>query len=934
MDIKEFSFKSSFLFNDFKKAIKVLSPIKENLSKCEEFYISVAFITESGITPLLQVLKDLEEKGIPGKILTTDYLAFSQPKALEKLNNLTNIEVRMFKVNKDAPGFHTKGYLFKNNGDYRIIIGSSNMTQNALTINKEWNIEFNSLENDDLSKELLTEFENLWKESIPLSNCIQEYKETYRKRKTILNEPFEFDYEPTTLKPNSMQKAFISNLEKIYENGGKRALLISATGTGKTYAAAFALKQKYPKRALFLVHREQIAIQALNTFKRVFGNSRTMCPLSGNSKNYDGDYIFATIQTMSKDNIYTKFSPDEFDYIIIDEVHRAGAKSYQKIMEYFKPKFYLGMTASPERSDNFDIFKLFDNNIAYEIRLKQALEEDLLCPFHYFGITDIEINEQEAKFDNLVSSKRVDYIIEKCKYFGYSGDRVKGLIFCSQKKEACELSQLLNKKGLKTLCLTGENNQSERLDAIDRLTSDDRIDYLDYILTVDIFNEGVDVPEINQIVLLRETESPIIFVQQLGRGLRKYDSKEYLVVVDFVGSYKNNYMIPIALSGDRTYNKDTLRKYIMEGTNIIPGNSTINFDKISKEKIFKSLEKTNLSKIAIIKEKYNNLKYKLGKIPTLVEFYKLGEIDPILILENKNKKINSYYNFLKTYEEDFKVELNSFESNTLRFISNNLANGKRPHELLILKYLMNHETININEIETELKTQYHIINDFQSIESAINILKLDFNPKDKEKYNITLIDEEKRSDAFKKALNNSEFYNMLNDLIEYSLLRYNDKYSNRYKNTNLVLYEKYSRSDVCRLLNWDKDESSTIYGYKIKHDTCPIFVTYEKSEDNINYKDKFINEEMFSWMTRTPRTLESKELQPIVNYDKNDLEIHLFIKKSDGEGFDFYYIGETIPFKSKNTKMIKNGKEEDIVNFKLKLDHIVRYDIYSYFKED
>lgn len=918
------SFKPSFLYNDSKKGSKVLSPIKENLSKCSEFYISVAFITESGITPLLQVLKELEEKGVKGKILTTDYLAFSEPKALEKLDELSNIEVRMFTVGKDNPGLHTKGYLFREDGDYRIIIGSSNLTQNALTVNKEWNLGFSSLNDDDLTLEILDEFNNLWSMSIPLEDCILDYRDLYSKRRIILNESITPTYKREILKPNSMQKSFISNLESIYNNGETRALLISATGTGKTYAAAFAIKEAMPKRVLFLVHREQIANQALETFKRVFGNTRSMGVLSGNSKEYDKDFIFSTIQTMSKDYVHNKFDFDEFDYIIIDEVHRAGAKSYLKIMDYFNPKFYLGMTASPDRPDGFDIYELFDHNIAYEIRLNQALEEDLLCPFHYFGITDLYIEGVEANFDNLTSTDRVNYILEKCRYFGYSGNRVKGLMFCSTKKEAHKLSEKLNEKGLRTIALTGENTHEERKEGIERLTSEERLDYLDYILTVDIFNEGIDIPEINQIVLLRETQSPIIFIQQLGRGLRKFKSKEYVVILDFIGNYDNNFMIPMALSGDRTHNKDNLRKYVMEGTNIIPGNSTISFDKISKEKIFKSIDNAKLSRVAIIKEKYNSLKNKIGKIPSLVDFYNLGDIDPILIFENNS--LDNYYIFLDKYEKEFNLKFNKSKINTLNFISRYLANGKRPHELILLEQLVELNEIDLELCENVLNEKYHINNDLKSIESAINVLNQNFYNKD---FGITLLDDMKISEEFMIDLKDDAFKWFIQDLIQYSLMRYEDKYIDRYHDTNLVLYEKYSRSDVCRLLNWDKDESSTVYGYKIKHNTCPIFVTYEKSEDNINYNDHFINQELFSWMTRTPRTLKSKELQPIVHYDENQLKMDLFIKKSDGEGYDFYYVGEVRPIDNgRETKM--DGK--DIVNFKLKLDNIVRYDIYSYFE--
>ena len=235
-------------------------------------------------------------------------------------------------------------------------------------------------------------------------------------------------------------------------------------------------------------------------------------------------------------------------------------------MRYFKPKFWLGMTASPD-TNQYDIYSIFDHHIAYEIRLQQALEEDLLCPFHYFGITDLEIDGKVfddsagvKNFSNLISDARVDYVIDKANYYGFSGDRVKGLIFCSRKDEAKELSKKFNERGLRTEVLTGEDDQARRETVIARLTDDEDVDnQLDYIFTVDIFNEGVDIPEINQVIMLRPTQSPVVFIQQLGRGLRKYEGKEYVVILDFIGNYMNNFMIPIALSGDRSYNKDAIQ---------------------------------------------------------------------------------------------------------------------------------------------------------------------------------------------------------------------------------------------------------------------------------------------------------------------------------------------------------------------------------------
>lgn len=575
------------LVNDYSKGNKVLNELISELNKCNEFYISVAFITSSGIVPLIETLKSLEKRNIKGKILTTDYLNFSEPKALKKLLEFSNLELKLY----SKENFHTKGYIFKFDDHYKMIVGSSNLTQTALTKNKEWNLKISSLEEGYLTENVLAEFNDLWNEADELTtDWIETYESIYKKQREFTKKTKVPSLSQYKLNPNKMQVAAIQNLKKLRENGQNKGLLISATGTGKTYLSAFEIREYNPNRALFLVHREQIAKQALKSFQNVFGDTKSMGILSGNSKDITKDFIFSTVQTLSKDDVLNSFEKDTFDYIVIDEVHKAGAKTYQKIVNYFTPKFLLGMTATPERSDDFDIFKMFDYNIAYEIRLNQALEEDLLCPFHYFGISDIEIDgitlDEESDFRYLVNEERVNHIIEKINFYGYSGDRVKGLIFCSNKNEAHELSNLFNKRGYNTVALSGDNSQSERENAISRLEQNDLNNHLDYIFTVDIFNEGVDIPAVNQVIMLRPTQSAIVFVQQLGRGLRKNDDKEYVVILDFIGNYKNNFLIPVALSGDRTFNKDTIRKYVMEGSRVIPGCSTINFDEVSKNRIF------------------------------------------------------------------------------------------------------------------------------------------------------------------------------------------------------------------------------------------------------------------------------------------------------------------------------------------------------------
>ncbi|WP_252243779.1 DEAD/DEAH box helicase [Clostridium sp. ZBS14] len=930
------------IINDYSKGNKVLNELISELNKCEEFFISVAFITSSGIIPLLETLKNLSKKGVKGKILTTDYLNFSEPKALRKLLEFPNIEIKLY----SKENFHTKGYIFKYSDHYKLIVGSSNLTQSALTKNKEWNLKISSLEEGSLTEGVISEFNNLWNEADELTlEWIDTYEDIYKKQIEYTRKSTVPSLAQYKLKPNKMQVAAIQSLNKLRENGENKGLLISATGTGKTYLSAFELRNYNPNKALFIVHREQIAKQALNSFKNVFGDTRSMGILSGTSKDLDKDFIFCTVQTLSKDAVLYNFSKDEFDYIVIDEVHKAGANSYQKIIDYFTPKFLLGMTATPERSDDFDIFKMFNHNIAYEIRLKQALEEDLLCPFHYFGVSDITIDgaplNEKSDFRYLVAQERVKHIIDKINFYGYCGERVKGLIFCSNKKEAIELSNIFNARGYRTVALTGENSQSEREEVIERLEQDELYNCLDYIFTVDIFNEGVDIPTVNQVVMLRPTQSSIVFVQQLGRGLRKSKFKEYVVIIDFVGNYNNNFLIPIALSGDRTFNKDTLRKYVMEGTRLIPGCSTINFDEVSKKKIFESIDVANFNDIKLIKESYNKLKQKIGKIPTLSDFDTYNSIDPLRIFNSKS--LGSYHKFLKKYEKEYKIELNNSQELFIEFISKKLASGKRPHELLLIESAINNETDLVSKLKSKLKETYNFDFTCTTKTNVINVLTNEFpTGTGKKTYAECIFVEKQDSDyiiskIFKEHLENKYFKNMVLELIKFGIDRYNKDYSNKYMNTCFQLYQKYTYEDVCRLLEWEKGEVAlNIGGYKYDKitKTYPVFINYDKSEnitDTINYEDRFLCESQLIAISKSGRTISSEDIVQAYNAEKDGVEMSLFVRKNKDDKIskEFYFLGKIKTIDIPHGFTMKNTTKT-AVEIKYQLITPVREDIYEY----
>ena len=962
------SFRPQFVSNNYKEGKKVLSSIEDELLSCDEFQISVAFITEGGITPLLQTLKELEKRNIPGKILTTNYLNFSEPKALEKLNSLSNITLKLYDAEGSGEGFHTKGYIFRKEEIYKIIIGSSNMTGNALKKNYEWNTRIVSTINGEVSKQIIDEFRELWGSSyaIDFDDFIEDYKLRYqiiKHQREIAKQEATVSIEKYRLQPNSMQVGFITNLKKIMDAGENRALLISATGTGKTYASAFAMRELNFKRVLFLVHRGQLARQTKRSYEKVFGKSISMGLVGAGYNEYDANYIFATVQTLNRDDHLLKYDPEYFDAICLDEAHHVPAATYQKIMHHFKPKLWLGMTATPDkRDDNIEgrnVYELFNYQIAYEIRLQQAMEENLLCPFHYFGITDLSIinDDKHHDFNVLTCDERVKHIVEQANYYGYSGDKVKGLIFCSSIKESEALSEKLNhtinpETGIyyRTIALNGSATESERAKAFERLAMDENDGShtegpLDYILSVEILNEGVDIIEVNQVIMLRPTQSPIVFIQQLGRGLRKADGKQYVVILDFIGNYNNNFMIPIALSGDRTYNKDNIRRFVLEGGRVIPGASTIHFDEISKKRIFASVDNANFSDIKLIKENYTNLKNKLGRIPALMDFDKYGEMDVLRIFDNKN--LGSYYKFLVKYEKEYNVRLSENESQVVEFISKKMASGKRIQELQLLKRMLSYAR-GISKmglfvgLQKDLKLYGKELTDEQ-IENIVNILTNEFPAGvAKNTYNQCIFIEQNKDDYIPsvpilKMLGNKDFYDIVEELVTFGISRYERDYNNCYKNTDLVLYQKYTYEDVCRLLNWEKNEVPlNIGGYKYdsKTKTFPVFINYDKTEDisdTIKYEDHFISNRKLIAISKSGRGLLSDDVQNFLKSKERGIQVELFVRKNKDDKIskEFYYLGTMTP-SGRAEEFTMANTDKTAVEIEWILDEPVREDLYEY----
>ena len=734
-------------------------------------------------------------------------------------------------------------------------------------------------------------------------------------------------------------------------------------GTGKTYASAFAMREIGFKRVLFLVHRASLAVQAKKSYQRVFGSTISLGLVGAGYHEYDRDYVFATVETLNRDEHLQMYDPAEFDCIILDEAHHSSANTYQKVMNYFTPRLFLGMTATPDKRNDNDsgenIYEIFNHQIAYEIRLQQAMEEDLLCPFHYFGITDLAVvqdtkskNLSEEDFNKLVCDERVKHVIEQSNYYGYSGERVKGLVFCSRNRECKELSKKFNELGYRTVALSGEDSEMVRQDAFERLAMDEGDAVadktpIDYIFSVDILNEGVDIVEVNQVIMLRPTQSPIVFIQQLGRGLRKAEGKGYVVILDFIGNYSNNFMIPIALSGDRTYNKDNIRRYVMEGERMIPGASTVHFDEVSRKRIFASVDNANFSDIRLIKENYMNLKNKLGRIPRLRDFDEYGEMDVIRIFDNNS--LGSYYKFLVKYEKEYKIRLSENEEKIIEFISKKLANGKRIQELQMLKRILTYARglakFGLFAGLSEDMRKYGKDVSQEQKDNIVNVMTNKFPAgMSKKAYAQCVLIEKNENDyrptkSFLQMLSDNEFYDILQELVEFGISRYERDYSNTYDQTDFVLYQKYTYEDVCRLLNWEQNEVPlNIGGYKYdkKTKTFPVFINYDKAEDisdTTKYEDHFVPgfRDRLIAISKSGRSLQSEDVQNFLKAKERGIRVELFVRKNKDDKIskEFYYLGHmTASGKTKEFKMVNT--EKTAVEIEWILDVPVREDIYEY----
>jgi superfamily II DNA or RNA helicase len=869
--------------------ISFLEKLKENLRKCNEFVISVSFIKIAGLRLLTNELESALQRGCKGRLITSTYQNFTDIESLRVFYRLQQ-QYPLFSCHLDDEcfsdshfstlGFHCKGYIFRYEDHVEMIVGSSNITRFALLKNIEWDLLMDEPLDSEIYQQVLNEFDYLWSKTYLLNDDVIQH---YFRKLNYAIERWDMDYEidRSDIKPNYMQRNALKELNRYRTMGITRAITICSAGSGKTYLSAFDALNFNPKRLLYVVHESSILSKSLETYKKVFGTQVTMGKFTGSEKDIDRDFLFSTNVSMAKN--LDLFPRDTFDYIVIDECHHAVAESYKKIIEYFEPEFLLGLTATPERLDNQDVLSLFDENVPYELRLRDAIINDLIVPFHYYGIRDklidysLNKNAERKMIAELSDTKHCDFICSEIENHRQEG-KLKALVFCKNQAHARMMSEAFNERGYHSTYLTGRNTVGERIKAYDELQKDES-GTLEILCSIDILNEGVDIPGVNMVVFLRPTESSTIFIQQLGRGLRKYNDKKFVTVLDFIGnSYKRSVQIALALgslSENLVLEKRLLEDMVKDDFKAIGLSEygvEIHLDHESQEEIISYLENENFNSKQYLKQDYFNFKKYIDSedYPKHMDYLNndcAPDLMKFMSVKYDGKKANCYYLFLREIGEIDDI----FSQEQVVFLQtlSKLLPLVRPYEYQVISLLSDGS----RSIGT-LKEILHCSKD--EFDHVIKYMMKD-----------SLIREQDEMYSINVEMN-EEFKEHVEDILSYGLTKYDAEYQDTIE--PFLLWKSYRMDQVQRKLL--KDPKSNQRGTYIYDDKVVIFAALKKDEsieERLNYKDKFITSKLFQW--ETMNNVSEKEYQAL----KNSSFAYLFVRKVSEENgivLPFTYIGK------------------------------------------
>ena len=908
----------SELFTGGNSGATLESELRKEILSSNKIDLLVSFIKWKGIRILERELREFTSRGGKLRVITTTYMGASDAKAIELLASLENTEVKV-SYNTGNERLHAKAYLFeRNTGFHTGYIGSSNFSRSALTDGLEWNLKITTNEISHIIDKFRKTFESYWRNSDFESFDQSKHSE---KLTTALNQgKMSKEYVFTTsyfdIKPYPYQKEILEKfeVERSIHNRFKN-LLVAATGTGKTIISAFDYKNfrlnNKSSKLLFVAHRKEILQQAKAAFQGVLKENNFGELWVDGLEPSNNEYVFASVQTLNNRLKDLKLSPEYYDFIIIDEVHHISASSYRPIIDYFKPKVLLGLTATPERMDNEDILQDFCNRIAAEIRLPEALNRKLLSPFQYFGITD-SIDLSKVKWENgryvaseltniyTANNVRVNEIINCLNRYVNDIHDVRAICFCVTIEHAVFMSEKFNLAGLKATSLTSKNS-SER----EQIRDNFKKKKINYLFVVDIFNEGVDIPEIDTVLFLRPTESLTVFLQQLGRGLRLAEGKDCLTVLDFVGNSRPEYDFENkfrALIGKTT---TSVQKEIEDNFPHLPLGCSIVLEKKAKETILENIRKATTLNVNQLIIKIRNFQYQTTLPLTLNNFIELNHISIETIykkdswsrlcqragviedFENTNEKqiysaisnkwlctnSISYFNFiLKIAKQGFNIDLNDFDEN-----------GKAMLLMLYYDVWQNHGL-------------------FKTLEESIRTIG-------------------KNKILVKEII---EVLEILIDKVDFKEIDIELPY-----NQPLKLHARYTRDQITSAFGkstfekkWPSREGvldiDTI-------NTELLFINLIKSEENFSpttmYDDYAISETLFHWQSQNSSRPDIGKGLSYIKHQENDKKILLFVREKasdeNGNTMGYVFIGEANFKENEGSKPmnIKWELNEPIPNF-------------------
>ena len=869
-----------------------LDRIKDNLRKCDSVMFSVSFIKKAGLVLLIKEIDSALQRGAKGKIITSTYQNFTDIDSLrsflmlmEKYDGFEcHLDYESFRDDAyKAIGYHSKGYYFEFSDCAEIIIGSSNITRYALLRNIEWDLVIRDKKNNIVFSQVEKEFFDKWNNTEMLDRDIIS---KYVGKLNFAIERWDMDYEIVAddIKPNYMQRRALKELNRYRVMGMKKALIVAAAGSGKTFLAAFDVRNFNPDRMLYIVHEGSILQKSLETFQKVFGNAKTYGIYNKDNSDIDSDFLFAGNLKVSQN--LCQFDRDAFDYIILDECHHATADSYKKIINHFNPEFLIGLTATPERMDNKDVFELFDTNVPYELRLRDAIINELVVPFRYYGIRDSLVdyglpkNQERKMISQLASVEHCEFIRDEIEKRRGEG-KLKALAFCRNVTHARMMAEELG-EFYHTAYLTANNSIGERICAYNDLQDDEKD--LEILFTVDILNEGVDIPGCNMVLFLRPTESSTVFIQQLGRGLRKYKDKQFVTVLDFIGnSYKRSVQIAFAMSS--LSENFVLEKKLMQSLvrddfkalDLAQYGVSIQFDRESQQEIIEYIDKENFNSLSYLKQDYYNFKKYINSefAPKHVDYLNndcAPDILRFMKVKINSRKTCSYYAFLQGIGEE---GLPIFTDEQVQFINytSSLLPLVRKHEYIAIQLLLE-DDLSEEELVNRLNNEIEGCK-VEEVEHTLRFMK---------KKNVLKIDD---GIVSLNTTIDDQFKDYILDLITYGIVQYDSTYTQAEK---FVLWHNYRMDQVqLKLL---KDPEHTQKGTYFYGDEAIVFASLKKDasvEERLAYKDKFLSSDLFQW--ECENNISQRDLQAL----RLCKHVHLFIRKvkeEHGVTQPFIYVGE------------------------------------------